>query len=276
MSALWEGHESRVLVAAHRGERFTAPENTMSAFRRAIAEGVDMIETDVRMTADGELVLMHDADVARTTDRTGPVREMSLMQFRALNAAADYEDFAPEAPPTLEEFLKLCAESDGMLIDLELKEYPTPGNEDFAYDCCDCTIAMLEDYGFGERCVLNSFSGRLLEYIDEKYGHRYRLHGYYPYCMLKGARRDPREYLWCLCVISAKQQSDGSMKHFNFNVPPKSYFDAVRADGIEPWVCAGIYSREEIGRSAQLGASLITTDYPARTLEVLRELGYHR
>ena len=52
--------------------------------------------------------------------------------------------------------------------------------------------------------------------------------------------------------------------------------DVLRADGIEPWVCAGIYSREEIGRSAQLGASLITTDYPARTLEVLRELGYHR
>ena len=68
-----------------------------------------------------------------------------------------------------------------MLIDFELKEYPVEGNEAVAYECADRTIQMLEEYGFGERCVLNSFSGKLLEYIDEKYGHRYRLHGYYPY-----------------------------------------------------------------------------------------------
>ena len=91
---MWEGHESAVLVAAHRGERFTAPENTMTAFRRAAALGVDMIETDVRMTADGELVIMHDATVDRTTDGTGAVREMSFAQFRSLNAACDYEDLS--------------------------------------------------------------------------------------------------------------------------------------------------------------------------------------
>ena len=53
----WEGHPSRMLVAAHRGERFTAPENTITAFQRAIDAGVDMIETDVRMTKDHELVI---------------------------------------------------------------------------------------------------------------------------------------------------------------------------------------------------------------------------
>lgn len=272
---MWEGHESAVLVAAHRGERFTAPENTMTAFRRAAALGVDMIETDVRMTADGELVIMHDATVDRTTDGTGAVREMSFVQFRSLNAACDYEDFAPEAPPTLEEFLKFCASQDGMLIDLELKEYPVDGNEARAWECADRTIAMLEDYGFGDRCVLNSFNGALLEYIDEKYDHRYRLHGYYPYDILKGARRDPRTYLYCLCLISEKAGPNGTRKHFNFNVPPKAYFEAVRAAGIKPWVCAGIYSRAEIERCAQLGATLITTDYPADILAHLRSLGYH-
>ena len=58
-------------------------------------------------------------------------------------------------------------------------------------------------------------------------------------------------------------------------MPPKAYFEAVRAAGIEPWVCAGIYSRAEIERCAQLGATLITTDYPADILAHLRSMGYH-
>ena len=160
---MWEGHPSKMLVATHRGERFTAPENTLTAFQRAIDVGVDMIETDVRMTKDRELVIMHDPTVDRTTDGTGLVHEMTLAQFKALDAAADFEDFPREAPPTLEEFLKLCARCDNMLIDFELKEYPVEGNEAVAYECADRTIQMLEEYGFGERCVLNSFNGKLLE-----------------------------------------------------------------------------------------------------------------
>jgi glycerophosphoryl diester phosphodiesterase len=272
---LWEGHRSKVLVASHRGERFTAPENTITAFRRSIDAGVDMIETDVRMTADHELVLMHDADVTRTTDGTGLICDMTLKQFKSLNAAHNFEEFAPEAAPTLEEFLKLCALNEDLLINFELKEYPTPGREAFAYECCDRTIDMLEKYGFGKRCVLNSFSGKLLEYIDEKYEHRYRLHGFYPYPVMADMSRDPRSYLWCLCISSVEILPDGTHKRFNFNVPPKRYFDDVRAAGIEPWVCAGIYSEPEIVRSAQYGASLITTDYPAMVLSVLRKNGYH-
>ena len=98
---MWEGHPSKMLVATHRGERFTAPENTISSFERSIAMGVDMIETDVRMTKDHELVIMHDPTVDRTTDGTGMVRDLTLAQFKALDAAADFEDYPREAPPTL-------------------------------------------------------------------------------------------------------------------------------------------------------------------------------
>ena len=272
---MWEGHPSKMLVATHRGERFTAPENTISSFERSIAMGVDMIETDVRMTKDHELVIMHDPTVDRTTDGTGMVRDLTLAQFKALDAAADFEDYPREAPPTLEEFLKLCAKHDNMLIDFELKEYPTPGNEEFAYECADRTIQMLEQYGFGERCVLNSFNGKLLEYIDEKYNHRYRLHGYYPYPVLADSSRDPREYLYCLCLILKKEMPDGSLKPLNCTVPPRAYFETVRASGIEPWVCAGLHTAKEIVRCAELGATLITADYPAEALEALRAAGYH-
>ena len=140
---------------------------TLEGFRSTFSAGLDishfMIETDVRMTKDHELVIMHDPTVDRTTDGTGLVHEMTLAQFKALDAAAGFEDFPREAPPTLEEFLKLCARCDSMLIDFELKEYPVEGNEAVAYECADRTIQMLEEYGFGERCVLNSFNGKLLE-----------------------------------------------------------------------------------------------------------------
>ncbi len=272
---MWEGHPSKMLVATHRGQRFTAPENTLSSFQRAIDAGVDMIETDIRMTKDHELVIMHDPTVDRTTDGTGLIREMTLREFKALNAANDFEGFARESAPTLEEFLKLCARHDNMLIDFELKEYPTPGNEEFAYECADRTIEMMEAYGFGERCVLNSFNGKLLEYIDEKYDHRYRLHGYYPYPVLTDCSRDPREFLYCLCMILRKEQPDGTLKPLNCTVPPRSYFETVKADGIEPWVCAGLHTAKEIVRCAELGATLITADYPEEALKALREAGYH-
>lgn len=273
---MWPGHGSRVLVAAHRGARFIYPENTMPAFRHAIAQGVDMIETDVRMTKDRQLVLMHDATVDRTTDKKGAICDMTLAEFKALNAAADYDDY-PEgvAPPTLEEFLQLCSVH-GTLINFELKEYPKPGREDWAYECCDRLIDRIEAYGYADKCVLNTFSARLLEYIAKKYGDRYRLHGYYPYQVLQDSDYDDpsvyKRYFYCVGVSSVAFGPEG-MKRFNFNVPKKAYFDAVLAEGMEPWIFSN--SDQEIIAAVASGASMITTDYPASIMASLRRQGYH-
>jgi glycerophosphoryl diester phosphodiesterase len=77
----------RVLVIAHRGGAGLWPENTLYAFERAAASGADVIETDVRVTKDGELVVMHDEDVARTTDGAGAVGTMTLAELKKLDAA---------------------------------------------------------------------------------------------------------------------------------------------------------------------------------------------
>src|SRR5262245_22664838 len=82
-------HESMV-VLAHRGARLTAPENTIVAFRAAIDAGADGIELDIRRTADGALVCLHDADVRRTTNGSGPVARQTLSQIQALDAAATF------------------------------------------------------------------------------------------------------------------------------------------------------------------------------------------
>ena len=76
----------RILLGCHRGDRKNFPENTMPAFRAAVAMGLDAIETDVRRTKDGHLVLIHDREVDRTTNGTGRVDELTLAELRALDA----------------------------------------------------------------------------------------------------------------------------------------------------------------------------------------------
>ncbi len=77
----------RVLLGAHRGGSLEAPENTLAAFRRAVGLGAEMLELDVRATRDGELVVMHDETVDRTTDGTGAVADLRLAAVRELDAA---------------------------------------------------------------------------------------------------------------------------------------------------------------------------------------------
>jgi len=75
-----------VIITGHRGSLGTEPENTLRSFRRAIADGCHEIELDLRVSADGELVIMHDATVDRTTNGTGEVAALTLAELRALDA----------------------------------------------------------------------------------------------------------------------------------------------------------------------------------------------
>jgi len=80
----WSGPTPRAI--AHRGGRGLWPENTLHAFRAAAALGVDVLEMDLRQTADGEIVVLHDDAVDRTTDGTGPVASLGLAALQRLDA----------------------------------------------------------------------------------------------------------------------------------------------------------------------------------------------
>ncbi|MGQ0643823.1 MAG: glycerophosphodiester phosphodiesterase family protein [Gemmatimonadaceae bacterium] len=80
----------RPVVYGHRGNAAHAPENTLESFREAIALGVDGLEFDVRLSADGELVVIHDPTVDRTTNGTGAVSRLTLEQLQALDAGARF------------------------------------------------------------------------------------------------------------------------------------------------------------------------------------------
>ena len=81
MMNLADKRPDKVYVAAHRGWYNKYPENTMPAFRAAVELGVDQVETDVRISADGELVLIHDATLERTTNGTGKVIDKTLEYY---------------------------------------------------------------------------------------------------------------------------------------------------------------------------------------------------
>ena len=97
-------------LQAHRGVSTDAPENTMAAFRAAVELGVDQIETDIRVSRDGELVLIHDATVDRTTNGSGRVDSMTLEELRSLDAGSwKGAEFAGERSQRLKNFLSLIS-----------------------------------------------------------------------------------------------------------------------------------------------------------------------
>jgi len=94
------------LILAHRGASGYAPENTFAAFDKAVELGADMIETDVRQSKDGHLVLFHDPSVERTTDGHGLIADLALAKLKALDAGSWFApEFAGQRIPTAEEFL---------------------------------------------------------------------------------------------------------------------------------------------------------------------------
>jgi len=116
-------------IVAHRGASAYEPEHTMAAFRRAVADGADAIECDVRLTRDGEIVCIHDRDIARTSDGKGVVSEQTLDAL----AQADFsrwpsgrtwpgraQDAAPEAIVRFEQLVELAVES-GVGLAIETK-----------------------------------------------------------------------------------------------------------------------------------------------------------
>jgi glycerophosphoryl diester phosphodiesterase len=107
---------SNVILVAHRGAVGPGqPENTLAAFRQAIASGAEAIEIDLRGTRDGEVVVIHDATVDRTTNGTGAVADRTLAQLRQLDAGRG------ERIPTYQEVLRLVAGT-GIVLLLDIKK----------------------------------------------------------------------------------------------------------------------------------------------------------
>ena len=256
-------------VAAHRGNIATYPENTMLAYKSAYEIGVDMIELDLHMTKDGEIVLIHDGDLARTATVSGKIRDLTLDEIKRADVGIKRgEEFKGTQVPTLREFCDFVAKEDSaMQFNFEFKAYFKDG-EEWAKICADKIIKTIDDFGLWERSFVNSFDGKLLRYIEEKYDSRFRLHGFYPYTILGDTL--PKN-LYCACLLKSKKP-DGTFA-FDGIVNTKEDFDALIAAGVRPWVGASVKTIEDMAHAASLGAQLITSNEPEFMMRELEKAG---
>jgi len=147
----------RPMVVAHRGASVEQPENTIEAFEAAIDAGADAVEFDVRLTADGVAVVMHDPDVSRTTDGTGLVRELTLADIRRLRIPLP--DGGAAGVPTLEEALECLAGR--AAADIEIKNLPgEPGFTPDREAAVEAALEALDLVGFPGQVIVSSFNPR--------------------------------------------------------------------------------------------------------------------
>ena len=122
LESLHDPASKYILTAAHRALHTKFPENSLAAVRHSIESGIDMIEIDVRRTADGVLVLMHDASVERMTNGRGNIRDLNFNEIKSLHLKNTPKDQQIHPIPTLQEVLKLIKNK--ILVDIDIKAAP--------------------------------------------------------------------------------------------------------------------------------------------------------
>ncbi len=240
---------------AHRGASGAglAPENTLAAFERAIQVGVDAVEVDVRSTRDGALVVLHDPLLDRTTDRDGPVHEMSLEQVREADAGGWFgPEFVGQKVPILAEVLDLMRRR--ALVVIEIK----------ADHLAEAVLRVVDDLVVADQVVIQSFSFETLRRVKA-------IDPAAPTALLVGnlptspsrmrARRMVREVLSLGANI---------LNIWHATLTP-AFFEEVRKRGLTVWTWT--VDEEVVLRDVvQMGVQGVATNRPDLLNEVLEEL----
>lgn len=147
----------RPLVVAHRGASALAPEHTIAAYEKAIEAGADALELDVRLSADDQVVVIHDATLDRTTDGSGPVHERTLQQLKRLDAGAWFGPaFQGQRIQTLTEVLERFRDRAGFTVELK-------GGSDFYPGIEERVLTFLQIYDVLDRSLVVSFDHPALQ-----------------------------------------------------------------------------------------------------------------
>ena len=155
-----------VLLTAHRGGTFGAPENTMAAFEQAKRDGADVCELDVQQSADGVIFVSHDSNFKRISGVDKGAWELTWEQICELDATGDYWQGKAEKQsyPLLDDVIS-WAEANDMMLNIELK--PTGHEVDFE----KCVADIVNAHDFGNRCIVTSQAydtvARMKEYAPE-------------------------------------------------------------------------------------------------------------
>ena len=252
------------LVMAHQGSENLWPSNTMLEFENSVALGVDVIDTDMHITRDGALVLIHDTTVDRTTNGTGAVRDLTLAEIKQFDAGYVFTlDDGATYPyrgqgltiPTLEELFEAFP---GMRLGIEIKQAdPIPTAEKF------CTT--IRQYGMQDHVLVSSFRQPNMDAFREAC----------PEVATSATEGEVRLFfiLFRLGLVDVL-----TPKYHSLQVPERSggihlltqgFVNAAHRRGlvVQPWT---INELEDLQRILALGVDAINTDNPDRLLGLIR------
>lgn len=224
-------------VVGHRGAMGVEPENTVRSFARALRDGADAIELDLRLSRDNALVIMHDAAVDRTTDGTGPIADLSLAEIKKLDAGEG------ERVPTFEEVLDVLGEA---RMQAEVK----------APEAMPLLARVLEERGLTAQVTVTSFHASVLEEAR---------------ATVPWIRRG------FICSKAPLDAVDRAVALDAELVCPEvahlapEFVRRAHERGLD--VCAWPANGEdEIRKAAELGAAAVTTDFPGRAVAIRQTL----
>jgi glycerophosphoryl diester phosphodiesterase len=218
-----------VLIYAHRGASAEFPENTLSAFQRALSLGVDGIELDLHASADGVPVVIHDRDLARTTDGIGNVDDLPLAALRGLHAGAS------ERIPTLVEVLDMAG--DAVHLDLEIKGR---GIESLV-------LTVLNDHPQA-RWAISSFDWDTLRAVRRLNPH---------------AELWPLAETWCTGLLDVARELRSPVVAVSSEIYTPPPAKAIATAGVQAMVWT-VNDVDEARHVRDLGAFALCTDDPAR------------
>lgn len=271
--------DTNVTLTGHRGWRAKYPENTMRGFREVLKIDIDSIEMDAHMTKDYHIVICHDANLARTTDKEGLIYQMTLDEVREADAGIKFgEEFKGEKVPTMEEFLELMSTRPDIKLLLELKDYPEELG-DFAYASAELTLSLCKKYGvFGkDRLTIVTFSTGICAWLRARYTTEdFSIHGFYPKARMRGYTSDePYKYYDEVCIFNKGDKDVTGMPIVHDTpVADKARFTEFMLMGIRPCVYFSMNTDEDVYRKAyENGALGFTFDHPDIGGKILDKLG---
>lgn len=153
-----------IKIQAHRGASKERPENTMSAFKRAIELGADGIELDVHLLCDGSLVVHHDNKLGRCENVEGSIYGLSKENIKSFSIGEKFSDeYKNEVIPYLYEVLELL-KGNGLFLNVEIK-----ADSGFINQIADEVVRLLDEYNMVNRCIISSFNHYILKEIKEQH-----------------------------------------------------------------------------------------------------------
>ena len=233
-----------VIRIAHRGASGSghAPENTLAAFQRAIEVGVDGVECDVHCTTDGEVVVIHDHTLDRTTDSKGNVEKMTLAEVREADAGSWFDiPFAGERVPTLTEVLELMK---GKAITVvEIKQA----------GIADKVVKSIEDAGSVAEVVLISFHASALSAAQA-------INPRIPRSFPRGGKRGVKKHGAILALVQQAVELGGGLDLAGNIITPQLVRES-HLRGVAVWAWT-VDDEAEMEKLAQMGVDAITSNYP--------------